>query len=100
MRQVGRCGRSGDAAGRAMRQAGRGWRGEQMQRTVRRAAVIGTGTIGMSWAASFLARGIEVAAWDPAPDAEARLRQFVETVWPVLARLAMLAASPPQHLMK
>ena len=39
---------------------------------IRRVAVVGTGTIGMSWAAFFLSRGIEVTATDPAPEAEAR----------------------------
>jgi carnitine 3-dehydrogenase len=54
---------------------------------IRRVAVIGTGTIGASWAALFLARGLEVAASDPAPDAETLLRQRVTDTWPVLQRL-------------
>ena len=48
------------------------------QRGIRRVAVIGTGTIGASWTANFLARGLEVRASDPAPEAEARLRRFVD----------------------
>jgi carnitine 3-dehydrogenase len=39
------------------------------QSSIRRVAVVGTGTIGMSWAAAFLARGLEVSASDPAPEA-------------------------------
>lgn len=39
-----------------------------------RIAVVGTGVIGASWAALFLAHGHEVIATDPAPDAEERLR--------------------------
>jgi carnitine 3-dehydrogenase len=39
--------------------------------------VIGSGTIGASWAAVFLARGLTVAASDPAPGAEAYLRSFI-----------------------
>jgi carnitine 3-dehydrogenase len=69
------------------------------QSSIRRVAVIGTGTIGMSWAATFLARGLEVAASDPAPDAEARLRHFIDAAWPVLARLGPIAATPPHHLL-
>ena len=42
------------------------------QHGIRRVAVIGTGTIGASWTANFLACGLEVRASDPAPDAEAR----------------------------
>ena len=46
---------------------------------IERVAVIGigTGTIGMSRAALFLARGLRVSASDPAPEAEGRLRRFV-----------------------
>ncbi len=45
---------------------------------VRRIAIVGTGTIGASWAAHYLARGFDVAATDPAPGAEAALRSYVE----------------------
>ena len=62
-------------------------------------AVVGTGTIGMSWAASFLSRGLEVSASDPAPEAEARLRHFIDAAWPVLARLGPIAATPPHQLL-
>jgi len=40
---------------------------------IRRVAAIGAGTIGASWVAVFLARGLRVAASDPAPGAEAFL---------------------------
>ena len=64
--------------------------------SVDRVGVIGTGTIGASWAAYFLARGMEVQAWDPAPDGEAALRAFVERAWPTLEGLDAVAddASP------
>jgi len=54
---------------------------------IRRVAAIGAGTIGASWVAMFLARGLHVAASDPAPGAEAFLRGFVAAAWPSLARL-------------
>ena len=38
--------------------------------SIRRVAVIGTGTIGASWAAHFLGQGMDVQAHDPAPDGE------------------------------
>ena len=69
------------------------------QSSIRRVAVVGTGTIGMSWAAAFLARGLEVTASDPAPEAEARLRQFIDAAWPVLARFGPIAATPPHQLL-
>jgi len=66
-----------------------------MNKEIRRVAAIGTGTIGASWAAVFLARGLDVAASDPAPGAEAFLRGFVAAAWPSLGRLAPLPDEPP-----
>ena len=54
-----------------------------------RIAVIGTGTIGASWAALFLAAGHAVAARDPADGAEARLRAQVAANWGDLATLGV-----------
>src|SRR4051794_41920879 len=42
---------------------------------VRRVAIVGSGTVGASWAALFLAHGLDVAAADPAPDAGERARR-------------------------
>jgi carnitine 3-dehydrogenase len=69
------------------------------QSSIRRVAVVGTGTIGMSWAATFLSRGLAVTASDPAPEAEARLRHFIDAAWPVLARLGPIGETPPHHLL-
>ncbi|MCD6681634.1 MAG: 3-hydroxyacyl-CoA dehydrogenase NAD-binding domain-containing protein [Burkholderiaceae bacterium] len=46
--------------------------------TIATVAVVGCGTVGASWAALFVAHGLQVQATDPAPGAEARLREFVE----------------------
>ena len=51
---------------------------------VGRVGIVGTGVIGASWAAFFLARGFDVVATDPAPGADGRLRTFVDGAWPVL----------------
>ncbi|MFR9805950.1 3-hydroxyacyl-CoA dehydrogenase NAD-binding domain-containing protein [Pseudonocardia sp. RS010] len=51
---------------------------------VARVAVVGTGVIGISWAAHFLARGLDVVATDPSPGAEERLRAEVAAIWPGL----------------
>ena len=56
---------------------------------IRRVAIIGTGVIGASWAALFLAKGLDVVATDIAPNAEAALRKFVEAAWPALKRLGL-----------
>src|SRR6202162_4490701 len=58
-------------------------------KSIRRLTIIGTGVIGASWTALFLAKGLQVVATDVAPDAEAALRTFVQTAWPPLKRLAL-----------
>src|SRR4030081_2818168 len=52
-------------------------------------AVVGTGVIGASWAAGFLAKGFDVVATDPAEGAEARLRSLVSDFWPALKRIGL-----------
>ena len=42
---------------------------------IKKIAIVGTGVIGASWAAHYLARGFDVVATDPAPNAEAELAQ-------------------------
>jgi 3-hydroxyacyl-CoA dehydrogenase len=54
---------------------------------VRRVAVVGSGTIGASWAACFVAAGLEVTCTDPAPDAEERLRTKTARALDTLAEL-------------
>lgn len=59
--------------------------------SIEQVAVIGTGVIGASWAAYFLARGLRVSAWDPAPGARERLREAVDAHWPTLVRIGLAA---------
>lgn len=56
----------------------------EMPRSV---AVIGTGLIGAGWAALFLARGLAVRAWDPAPGFAPRLIAAIAARAPALAAL-------------
>jgi 3-hydroxyacyl-CoA dehydrogenase len=65
---------------------------------IRRIAIIGTGVIGASWAALFLAKGLDVVATDVAPDAEAALRRFVANAWPALQRLGLAASASQDRL--
>ncbi|TPG50735.1 3-hydroxyacyl-CoA dehydrogenase [Rhodanobacter glycinis] len=65
---------------------------------IRRIAIIGTGVIGASWAALFLAKGLDVVATDVAPDAEAALRRFVANAWPALQRLGLAAGTSQDRL--
>jgi carnitine 3-dehydrogenase len=62
---------------------------------VKRAAVLGAGTIGASWAAWFLARGLAVEVWDPRPEAEAYVRRYVAEAWPAMQRLGMASDASP-----
>ena len=48
---------------------------------IRRVAIVGTGVIGASWAAQYLARGFDVIATDPAPNAEVNLHKYVDEAW-------------------
>ena len=57
-----------------------------MRTDIKRVAVIGAGTIGASWAAYFLSRGLPVAASDPSPGAPDLLRRMIENAWPTLMR--------------
>jgi 3-hydroxyacyl-CoA dehydrogenase len=65
---------------------------------IRRIAIIGTGVIGASWTSLFLAKGLQVVATDVAPNAEAALRNFVETAWPALKRLGLAPAASQSNL--
>src|SRR5216684_6629169 len=65
---------------------------------IRRIAIIGTGVIGASWTALFLAKGLQVVATDVAPNAEAALRKFVEAAWPALKRLGLSPGASQSNL--
>ena len=65
---------------------------------IRRITIVGTGVIGASWAALFLAKGLEVVATDPAPNAETRLREFVASAWPALTRLGLSSGASQSKL--
>ena len=67
-------------------------------REVRRIACVGAGVIGGSWAAYFLARGYDVAAYDPGHDAEAKLRKLVELSWPSLEQQGLAPGASKNRL--
>lgn len=56
---------------------------------VQTVSIIGTGVIGASWAAFYLAKGFNVVAYDPAADAEERLRTWVTAFWQDLQQLGL-----------
>jgi 3-hydroxyacyl-CoA dehydrogenase len=68
------------------------------KKPIQKVAIIGTGVIGASWAAQYLAKGLEVVATDIAPDAEAALRKFVKSAWPALERLGLSPGASQANL--
>lgn len=60
--------------------------------------VLGTGVIGGSWACHFLRYGLEVVAFDLAPQAEQRLRARVAKTWPQLQRMGLKSGASPDKL--
>jgi carnitine 3-dehydrogenase len=65
---------------------------------IRRIAIVGTGTIGASWAAHYLARGFDVVATDPGPNAEANLRKYVRDAWKEVIAIGLSAGASPERL--
>jgi carnitine 3-dehydrogenase len=58
-------------------------------RDVKKVAVIGGGLIGMSWAALFLARNLEVVVVDPREALKNELTEFITRAWPLLKELKL-----------
>ena len=65
---------------------------------IHRIAIVGTGVIGASWAAQYLARGFDVVATDPAPNAEANLRKYVDEAWPALTTIGLSRGAARERL--
>ena len=55
--------------------------------TIKNIGVIGTGTIGASWATYFLSRGFKVKAWDPGDEWKDRILDFINNAWPQMNAL-------------
>jgi 3-hydroxyacyl-CoA dehydrogenase len=65
---------------------------------IKRIAIVGTGVIGASWAAEYLARGFDVVATDPAPNAEANLRKYVDEAWNDLTKVGLFKDASKDRL--
>src|SRR6202161_4576282 len=61
-------------------------------------AIVCTVVIGSSWAALYLARGLNVIATDPAPNAEANLRGFIDAAWKDLQVIGLSPNASRDHL--
>jgi 3-hydroxyacyl-CoA dehydrogenase len=69
-----------------------------MAKQIRNIAIVGTGVIGASWAALYLARGFNVTATDPGPNAEENLRRFVDAAWTDLTVIGLSPNASRDHL--
>ena len=62
---------------------------------IRSVAVLGTGAVGASWIALFLAHGLDVVAYDPSPAARQRVDDFVTNAWQALRELGRTTLQAP-----
>jgi 3-hydroxyacyl-CoA dehydrogenase len=69
-----------------------------LDKPVHRIAIVGTGVIGASWTALYLARGFHVVATNPSPTAETKLRRYVDAVWPEFTILGLSPGASRDHL--
>lgn len=56
---------------------------------IKTVGVLGTGVIGASWAALFLARGLRVFLCDPAPTSKERFEAYLDAAWSTLEALGL-----------
>jgi 3-hydroxyacyl-CoA dehydrogenase len=68
------------------------------KKEIRNVAIVGTGVIGASWAALYLARGLNVTATDPAPNAETNLRNYIDAAWKDLTTIGLSPNASRDHL--
>jgi len=61
-------------------------------------AALGTGVIGSGWVARALAHGLDVIAWDPAPGAEAALRERTAKAWGALTAQGLAAGASQDRM--
>lgn len=61
-------------------------------------ACLGGGVIGASWTALFLASGRSVALYDPSPDIETTVRNYIEMAWPTLTELGLTKNGTPDAI--
>jgi len=65
--------------------------------TIKTIGVVGTGVIGASWTALFLAKGYKVIVTDPAPGAEEKLQAYLQKEWPTLTKIGLVPGASLQN---
>src|SRR5512141_478846 len=80
----------------------RRWRRKAMRERdmagIRTVGIVGAGVIGSGWAARALAHGLDVVAWDPGSDAEAKTRATIANAWPALERSGLAPGASQDRL--
>ena len=69
-----------------------------MQTPVTTLAIIGTGVIGAGWASRALSKGLDVRAYDPDPNGEAKLRAAIANAWPALEKAGLSPGASQSRL--
>lgn len=62
---------------------------------IKTVGIVGAGVIGAGWAARCLARGYDIIAWDPGPDAERVLIDKIANAWPALVKIGWAQTPEP-----
>jgi carnitine 3-dehydrogenase len=65
---------------------------------INQVAVVGAGVIGSGWAARFLGAGLDVRAWDPAPDAPDKARASIDIAWRAMSRRGLAPGASAARL--
>src|SRR5260221_5989317 len=69
-----------------------------LNKPIHRIAIVGTGLIGGSWAALYLAHGFDVVATDPARGGEEKVAIYVDTAWEELVVLGLAPKASKNRL--
>lgn len=64
-----------------------------MSNSIKTVGVVGTGVIGASWTALFLAHGFHVIVSDPGPKAEEQLAEHLKKTWPTMKELGLVSGA-------
>ena len=65
---------------------------------IRRVGLVGGGVIGTGWSIRCLANGLDVCVTDPAPGAEANLREGIERAWPIMEEAGLAVGASRDRL--
>lgn len=65
---------------------------------ISRVTCVGGGLIGAGWAAHFIRAGLDVTVFDPAPERERYVRDYLDKAWPTLEKLGLVAGADRTRL--